>query len=86
MSQHPLLTTNPTLKHHDVYHALQGDGPGTKGRYFRGVTWCGLDLGDDGEESTHPCTCGECVDARDFADAEARAKHEEENQPPAPAE
>ncbi|MDD5531242.1 MAG: hypothetical protein PHC52_00465 [Syntrophales bacterium] len=50
------------------------------------MTWCGLDLGDDGEESTHPCTCGECVDARDFADAEARAKHEEENQPPAPAE
>jgi hypothetical protein len=75
--QKPILTTNPTLKHGDVYHALQGNGPGCIGQFFRGVTWCGLELNDEGEESTHPVTCGECVDAREYADAETRARHED---------
>lgn len=68
----PFLTTNPTLHHRDVYHALQGNGPGTPGRYFRGLTWCGLDLGDEGIESTHGPTCGECVTAMESQDEQQR--------------
>ncbi|MFH2074053.1 MAG: hypothetical protein ABIJ57_01725 [Pseudomonadota bacterium] len=74
--QKPFLTTNPALHHRDVYHALQGNGPGTPGQYFRGLTWCGLDLGDEGEESTHGPTCGECLDARDQHDNAMKARKE----------
>jgi len=59
-----IWTIIPRLKVGNVIHALQGNGPGNKGLYARGRTWCDhilTRIPKSAEETLQNMTCEDCI-------------------------